>query len=71
MSPIFLSKMNTFFQIILVIHCMLFLNNILSIEYIQDIINVVILTTIASTLEYIFNYKRNIIIKNIKLTSDL
>tara|TARA_B100000902_G_C27149041_1_gene832728 strand:- start:205 stop:762 length:558 start_codon:yes stop_codon:yes gene_type:complete len=71
MSPIFLSKMNTFFQIILVIHCMLFLNNILSIEYIQDIINVVILTTIASTLEYIFNYKRNIIIKNIKLSSSL
>ena len=69
MTPIFLSKMNTFFQIILVIHCMLFLNNILGIEYIQDIINVVILTTIASALEYIYNYKRNIIIKNIKLSS--
>ncbi len=63
--------MNTFFQIILVIHCMLFLNNILGIEYIQDIINVVILTTIASALEYICNYKKNIVIKNIKLTSDL
>ena len=71
MCPIFLSKVNTFMQILLVICCMLFLNSYLDIAYIQDIINVVILTTIASALEYIYNYKNDILIKNIKLTSNI
>ncbi len=71
MSPIFLSKINTFMQIILVIYCLLFLNNFLEIKYIQDIINVVSLTTIASALEYIYNYKRDILVKNIKFTTNI
>ena len=71
MCPIFLSKVNTFMQILLVICCMLFLNSYLDIAYIHDIINVVILTTIASALEYIYNYKNVILIKNIKLTSNI
>ena len=71
MCPIFLSKVNTFMQILLVICCMLFLNSYLDIAYIQDIINVVILTTIASALEYIYSYKNVILIKNIKLTSNI
>jgi len=69
MNPIFLSKINTFMQIFLVLSCMLFLNNDISIKYIEDIMNVVILTTIASVLEYIYNYRKDILIKNIKLTS--
>ena len=71
MSPIFLSKVNTFMQILLVIYCLLFLNNFTDIKYIQDIINVVTLTTIASGLEYIYNYKNNIFAKNVKLTANI
>ena len=71
MNPIFLSKINTFMQIVLVLYCMLFLNNYINIDYIQDIINVVTLTTIASALEYIYNYKNDILTKNIKLTSNI
>ena len=69
MNPIFLSKINTFMQIFLVLSCMLFLNNDINIKYIEDITNVVVLTTIASTLEYIYNYKKDILVKNFKLTS--
>ena len=69
MNPIFLSKINTFMQIFLVLICMLFLNNDINIKYIEDIMYVVILTTIASTLEYIYNYRKDILVKNIKLNS--
>jgi len=69
MSPIFLSKVNTFMQFILVIFCILYLTNAVSINYMQDIINAVVLTTIFSTVEYIYNYKRNFSYKNIKYTS--
>ena len=69
MSPIFLSKVNTFMQFILVIFCVLYLTNAVSINYMQDIINAVVLTTIFSTVEYIYNYKRNFSYKNIKYTS--
>ena len=69
MNPIFLSKINTFMQILLVLSCMLFLNNDINIKYVGDIMNVVILTTIASTLEYIYNYRKDILVKNIKLNS--
>ena len=48
---------------------MLFLNNDINIKYIEDIMNVVILTTIASALEYIYNYRKDILVKNIKLNS--
>ena len=68
MSPIFLSKLNTFLQITLVIFCMLFLNNIVNLTYIQDIINAVILTTIFSAIEYIYNYRKNNNYKNIRYT---
>tara|TARA_B100001769_G_C21837417_1_gene454546 strand:- start:169 stop:615 length:447 start_codon:yes stop_codon:yes gene_type:complete len=71
MNPIFLSKVNTFMQILLVIYCLLFLNTLADIKYIQDIINVVTLTTIASALEYIYNYKNNIFVKNVKLTANI
>ena len=70
MNPIFLSKINTLMQIFLVLICMLFLNNDINIKYIEDIMYVVILTTIASTLEYIYNYRKDILVKNIKLTSE-
>ena len=69
MSPIFLSKVNTFMQFILVIFCILYLTNAVSINYMQDIINAVVLTTIFSTVEYIYSYKRNFSYKNIKYTS--
>ena len=69
MSPIFLSKVNTFMQFILVIFCILYLTNAVSINYMQDIINAVVLTTIFSTVEYVYNYKRNFSYKNIKYTS--
>ena len=69
MNPIFLSKINTFMQILLVLSCMLFLNNDINIKYVGDIMIVVILTSIASTLEYIYNYRKDILVKNIKLTS--
>ena len=49
-NPIFISKVNTFMQMALATYCLLFLNNILSLNYIQDIINVVILTTVLSTI---------------------
>ena len=38
-------------------------------KYIEDIMNVVVLTTIASALEYIYNYRKDILVKNFKLTS--
>ena len=69
MNPIFLSKINTFMQIFLVLSCMLFLSNNINIKYIEDIMNVVILTTIASALEYIYNYRKDTLVKNFKLTS--
>lgn len=56
-NPIFISKVNTFMQMALATYCLLFLNNILSLNYIQDIINVVILTTVLSTIEYFYNYR--------------
>ena len=68
MSPIFLSKVNTFMQFILVIFCILSLTNVVSLNYMQDIINAVVLTTIFSAVEYIYNYIRNSSYKNIKYT---
>ena len=47
------------------------MNTFIDIKYIQDIINVVTLTTIASGLEYIYNYKNNIFTKNVKLTANI
>lgn len=55
-NPIFISKVNTVMQMVLVLYCLLFLNNIISLNYIQDIINTVILTTVLSAMEYIYNY---------------
>ena len=69
MSPIFLSKVNTVVQFTLVIFCILYLTNAVSINYMQDIINAVVLTTIFSAVEYIYNYKRNFSCENIKYTS--
>ena len=54
-NPIFISKVNTVMQMVLVLYCY-FLNNIISLNYIQDIINTVILTTVLSAMEYIYNY---------------
>ena len=59
LKPIFISKVNTFMQIILVIYCLLCLNNITEYKYVKDMINVVILTTIFSAAEYIYNFKNN------------
>jgi len=56
-NPIFISKINTFMQMVLVIYCLLFLNNIINLHYIQDVINTVLLTTIFSAAEYVYNYK--------------
>jgi len=69
MNPIFLSKINTFMQFTLVIFCILYLTNAVKINYMQDIINAVVLTTIFSSIEYIYNYKRNLSYNNIKYTS--
>ena len=66
MSPIFLSKVNTVAQFTLVIFCILFLTNVVNLNYMQDIINAVVLTTIFSAVEYIYNYRRNCSYKNIK-----
>ena len=71
LKPIFLSKINTFMQIVLVTFCLLFLNNIVNLTYIQDIINAVALTTIFSTLEYIYKYKKYIVFKNTKLVDNI
>ncbi len=70
-NPIFLSKINTFMQFTLVIFCTLFLANIAHLNYMQDIINTVLLTTIFSAVEYIYNYRRNLPYKNIKFTSQI
>ena len=66
-NPIFLSKVNTFIQIILIIYCLLYLNNHAKLDYLQDIINVVIFTTIFSAIEYIYRYKINNIMRKIKI----
>ena len=70
MKPIFLSKINTFMQIILVLFCMFFLNNLVNLDYIQDIINVVVLTTILSAVEYIYNYKKDILLEKCELMNN-
>ena len=67
-NPIFLSKINTFMQFTLVTFCMLFLTSTITLTYMQDIINAVLLTTIFSSVEYIYNYRRNLPNKNIKFT---
>ena len=64
-------KVNTFMQIILVIYCLLCLNNITEYKYVKDMINVVILTTIFSAVEYIYNFKNNNIHKNIRYSSNI
>ena len=69
MSPMFISKLNTFVQIILVLICLLFLNKIISLTYIQSIINVVIVTTVFSVVEYMYNFKKQFIPKNLNYTS--
>ena len=71
MNPIFISKLNTFLQIILVIICLLFLNKIVNLAYVQDIINAVMITTIFSAIEYVYNYKKNYTFRNIGYTTDL
>jgi len=70
-NPIFLSKINTFMQFTLVTFCILFLTNTVSLIYMQDIINTVLLTTIFSAVEYIYNYRRKLPYKNIKFTSQI
>ena len=69
MSPMFISKLSTFVQIILVLICLLFLNKIISLTYIQSIINVVIVTTVFSVVEYMYNFKKQFIPKNFNYTS--
>ena len=71
LKPIFISKVNTFMQIILVIYCLLCLNNITEYKYVKDMINVVILTTIFIAVEYIYNFKNNNIHKNIRYSSNI
>ena len=70
-NPIFLSKINTFMQFTLVIFCTLFLANIVNLNYMQDIINAVVLTTVFSAIEYIYNYRKSFSYKNIKYTSQI
>ena len=69
MRPMFISKLNTFMQITLVLICLLFLNKMINLTHIQDIINVVIVTTIFSLAEYLYNFKRQFISKNLNYTS--
>ena len=69
MRPMFISKLNTFMQITLVLICLLFLNKMINLTYIQYIINVVIVTTIFSLVEYLYNFKRQFISKNLNYTS--
>ncbi len=71
MRPIFLSKMNTFLQIILVLICLLFLNNLSSIGLIQDLTNAVIFTSIFSLFEYIYSYKLYITQKSFRFSADI
>lgn len=71
MNPIFISKLNTLLQIILVIFCLSFLNKIVSLTYVQDIINAIMITTIFSAIEYVYNYKKNCTIRNIRYTTDI
>lgn len=66
-DPIFSSKINTFIQIVLIIYCLLYLNNIIKLNYLQDLINVVIFTTIFSAIEYIYRYKINNFLRKIKI----
>jgi len=70
-NPIFLSKVNTFVQFTLVMFCILFLANIVNLTYMQDIINAVVLTTVFSAVEYIYNYRKSFSYKNIKYTSQI
>jgi cardiolipin synthase len=71
MNPIFISKLNTFLQIILVIFCLLFLNEMVNLTYMQDIINAIMITTIFSAMEYVYNYKKSYTYKNIGYTTDI
>ena len=70
-KPIFISKLNTFLQILLVITCLLFLNNMVSISLIEDIINAVILTTFFSLFEYVYSYRLILQNKTIRQYSNL
>ena len=70
-KPIFISKLNTFLQIFLVIACLLFLNNMVSISLIEDIIHAVILTTFFSLFEYVYSYRLIFQNKTIRYTSNL
>ena len=71
LNPIFISKLNTFIQIILVIYCLLFLNKMANLTYVQDIINVIMITTIFSVVEYVYNYKKNYTFKSVRYTTDI
>ena len=71
MNPIFISKLNTFLQIILVIFCLSFLNEMVNLTYMQDIINAIMITTIFSAVEYVYNYKKNDTFRNIRYTTDI
>ena len=70
-KPLFLSKINTFIQIMLVLICLLFLNNLSSIEFIQDLTNAVIFTSIFSLFEYIHGYKSYISLKSYRFSANL
>lgn len=70
-KPIFISKLNTFLQILLVIVCLLFLNNMVSISLIEDIMHAVILTTFFSLFEYVYSYRLIFQNKTIRYTSNL
>ena len=70
-KPIFISKLNTFLQILLVIACLLFLNNMVSISLIEDIINAVILTTFFSLFEYVYSYRFILQNKIIRYSSNI
>ena len=71
LNPIFISKLNTFIQIILVIYCLLFLNKMANLTYVQDIINAIMITTIFSAVEYVYNYKKNYTFRSIRYTTDI
>ena len=66
-KPIFSSKINTFLQIVLIIYCLLYLNNFIKLNYLQDFINVVIFTTIFSGVEYVYCYQMNKISRKTKI----
>ncbi len=57
-NRVFLSKINTVLLVSLIIYSLLYLNKIASFLYIQDFINISILTSILSAVEYTYRFKK-------------